>query len=761
MTRLRKIRTKNSISRLKWLQLAVLFFAFDVLAATGTVFISRQDRLELTNFYSNMLRQKLISELKLIGVDGQEPAVSLSLEFDETRVSADAEAWKKNQDSIAGKERDNQSELVRRNIAELVEKYKPVVQPAAPQAPVPAPEQKKEEEPEVKKEDDVKGGVRLGRLNVDIANSTISEIISKAQEEKIKPQVQQVVPAAAPIPAPVPVSTPVTLAISVPPPSTVQGEAFVFKAADYIKKISVEVTLPATTPKAFSDSLPGMISTFLDFQAISKGTSTANWVKVRTAPPVAEAPKVEPPKPTPQTFLESIWRPDNAFISTILSVLILGLFVFLAMFVASRALSKGLQNAISGLGKDIAALKPAEESKDSEEDVSKDVVAVAGGSEGEQRGSFDAAAAGQALTRDMQNIRVQMTSFIAENTFLSAEYLSDMFYDDNGLADFRDILSFMGYAPLKPALDHLPRSAVEKLEAYIEEHRETPPTMLNGAEIAQRMYGECVSKATLRDASMKAFDPVRAVLIKYEDAVITKFISEADTVSVAVLLKTLTVERGNRLMRAIPGNVLKAAAGMLDKPIDSPDQVIAQMITKLTQVSAGITERSQAQRRLILRLVKTVSVTDEGMVYDLIPAEDWDLKRQIMHMKLFLKDAVFVPTKTLAQAFGSLPLARRAEVMILAEQELKSALTATVGSGNKRAEMLQTEVDQTQKNAKKIAEINSRKEAVMESFISAVRRVVSADKTVIDQIILAQSQTLGIKPPEGISTVPETRKTAA
>ena len=761
MTRLRKIKPQRSISRLKWLQLAVLFFAFDVLAATGTVFISRQDRLELTNFYSNMLRQKLISELKLIGVDGQEPAVSLSLEFDETRVSADAEAWKKNQDSIAGKERDTQSELVRANIAELVEKYKPVVQPAAPQAPV--PEQKKEEEPEIKKEDDVKGGVRLGRLNVDIANSTISEIISKAQEEKLKPQVQQVVPAPLPnpAPAPVPVSTPVTVAISVPPPSTVQGEAFVFKAADYIKKISVEVTLPAKTPKAFSDSLSGMISTFLDFQAISKGTSTTNWVKVRTAPPVPEAPKVEPPKPTPQTFVESIWRPDNAFISTVLSVLILGLFVFLAMFVASRALSKGLQNAISGLGKDIAALKPAEESKDTDEDVSKDVVAVAVGDEGEQRGSFDAAAAGQALTRDMQNIRGQMTSFIAENTFLSAEYLSDMFYDDNGLADFRDLLSFMGYAPLKPALDHLPRSAVEKLEAYIEEHRETPPTMLNGAEIAQRMYGECVSKATLRDEAMKAFDPVRAVLIKYEDAVITKFISEADTVSVAVLLKTLTVERGNRLMRAIPGNVLKEAAGMLDKPIDSPDQVIAQMITKLTQVSAGITERSQAQRRLILRLVKTVTVADEGLVYDLVPSEDWDLKRQIMQMKLFLKDAVFVPTKTLAQAFGSLPLARRAEVMILAEQDLKSALTATVGSGNKRAEMLQTEVDQTQKNAKKIAEINSRKEAVMESFIAAVRRVVSSDKAVIDQIILAQAQALGIKPPEGISTAAENRKTAA
>jgi hypothetical protein len=284
--------------------------------------------------------------------------------------------------------------------------------------------------------------------------------------------------------------------------------------------------------------------------------------------------------------------------------------------------------------------------------------------------------------------------------------------------------------------------------------------MLSGAEISQRMYAECVSKATLRDESMKVFDPVRAVLIKYDDAVVSKYITDADTVSIAILLKTLSVERGNRLMKSIPAAVLKESAAMLDRPIDSPDQVIAQMITKLSEVSAGIVERSQAQRRLIMRLVKTVNTAEEGLVYDLIPAEDWELKRQIMHTKLFLRDVQYVPAKALGQAFSSLPLVKRAEVILVAEDALKAALNASVGSGNKRAEMLQAEIDQNQKNAKKMGDINTRKSAILEGFVLAVRRVITSDKLIVDQIIYAQAKALGIKIPEGLVLPAEVNRAA-
>lgn len=742
-------------------KLGLLLFSIEALAQSSGAFISRQDRLQLTDFYTNMLRQKLAGELKLIGVEGQDPVVSLSIEFDDTKVVADADAWRRTQESKAGAERAAQNEAVKSNIAELMEKYKPV-QPQLPTPPE-AADNADEDGEDAKKEDEIQGGTRLGRLNVDISNATISEIINKAQDDlknkktadkadKPQPTAPQVV---------IPAQPPVTLSISVPAPQSASIEPFVYKAADYIKKITADIILPAKTPKSFADSVPNMVATFLEFKAIANGAPTSGWVKVKVAPPIPEAPKVEAEKPSPKTFIEGIWKPENAFISIVVSVLILGLFMVIAMFAASRALSKGLQNAMSGLGKDIAALRPAEAARDSEEEVAaKDAVAPVVNVTSDQRGSFDQAAAGQAITRDMQNIRRQVSGFISENTFLCAEYMSDMFYDDNGLADFRDLLSFMGYAPLKAAIDHLPRAAVEKLETYIEEHRELPPNMLSGAEIAQRMYAECVSKATLRDESMKVFDPVRAVLIKYDDAVISKFVADADTVSIAILLKTLSVERGNRLMKVIPAAILKESAAMLDRPIESPDQVIAQMITKLSEVSAGIVERSQAQRRLIMRLVKTVTSAEEGLVYDLIPADDWELKRQIMQSKLFLRDVQYVPAKALGQAFSSLPLAKRAEIILVADDALKAALNATVGSGNKRAEMLQAEIEQNQKNTKKMGDISSRKSAILEGLVVAVRRVVGADRQIVDQIIYAQAKALGLKIPEGLVLPADTSRAA-
>jgi hypothetical protein len=750
------------------LKCGLILFSYQVLAQPAGVFISRQDRLQLTDFYSTTLRQKLTGELKLVGVEGQEPVVTLNIEFDDSKVNADAEAWRKNQETRTGADRAAQNEAVRSNIAELMEKYKPI-QPQLPTPPQVV--EAKEENAKVESSntnnasESAKEGTRLGRLNVDITNSTISEIINKAQDDLMRAKATPEKSAPTPIiqspPVIIPPQPSVTLSISVPAPQSAALEPFVYKAADYIKKITVDIVLPSKTPKSFSDAVPNMVAEFLEFKSIAKGAPTADWVKVKVAAALPEPPKPEVVKPTPQTFIEGIWKPENAFISIVVSVLILGLFLFIALLVASKALSKGLQNAMAGLGKDIAALRPAESSEESsDEPAAQEVASATVNVTSDQRGSFDQAAAGQALTRDMQNIRNQMASFISENTFLCAEYMGDMFYDNNGLADFRDLLSFMGYAPLKPAIDQLPRAAVEKLEAYVEEHRDSPPNMLSGAEIAQRMYGECVSKATLRDESMKVFDPIRAALIKYDDVVVSKYIADADTVSIAVLLKTLSVERGNRLMKSIPATTLKEAASMLDKPIESPDQVIATMITKLSEVAAGIVERSQAQRRLIMRLVKTVTTEDEGLVYDLVPPDDWDLKRQIMQTKLFLRDVQYVPGKTLNQAFNSLSLPRRAEVMIVADEAITGAINAIIGTGNKKAEMLQTEVDQAKKNPKKMSDINMRKAAILEGFTVAVRRVVASDKAVIDQVIFTQAKALGLQPPEGLILPEEANKAA-
>ena len=712
--------------------------ALEAIAAGPSAIISRQDRLELTGFYTNLLRQKITGELRLLGVTDHEPSVSLSLEFDDNKVGADADAWRKNQDALGIKDRNFQSESVRKNISDLMKRYNDEQAALRKDQKSKSPDKKKNNDNEPSE------GIRLGRLNVDITNTTITEIISKVQEQDDTKTKDLPQPAAAPL----------TLAINVPSPTSAKTETFAFKAADYITKINVEVSVPADTPKEFSDGLPAMVAEFLDFKSIAKGAKINGWVKVNIAP------MKETPPATPQMFLKNIWRPESTFISTLTNGLILGFFALLAMFIAASTLSRGIQTAFANLGKEVASLKPAEASKDEGSDDIATTIAVKD-QEGDQRGSFDQATAGQAMARDMQNIRGQMTTFIAENTFLCAEYLSDMFYNDSGLADFRDLLSFMSYAPLKPSLDQLPRMAVERLEIYIEEHRETPPNMLNGAEIAQRMYGECVSKATLRDDGMRLFDPVRAALIKIEDAVVSKYLSEADSVAVSVLLKILSVERGNRLIKSIPAETLKDATKRMDQTVDSPDQVIATIITKLEQTAATVTERSQAQKRLIMRLVKSASPADEGTVYDLIPAEDWEMKRQIINTRMFYRDVIFVPEKLLGIALSTLSLSRRAEIVVAVDENLRRTLLASVGLGTKKAELLQTEVDQLQKNARKLADVTTRKEVVIESFLNAVRKVVSSDKTAADRIILAQAKALGISPPENIILPNEDAKAAA
>jgi hypothetical protein len=99
-------------------------------------------------------------------------------------------------------------------------------------------------------------------------------------------------------------------------------------------------------------------------------------------------------------------------------------------------------------------------------------------------------------------------------------------------------------------------------------------------------------------------------------------------------------------------------------------------------------------------------------------------------------------------------------VILVAEDALKVALNASVGSGNKRAEMLQAEIDQNQKNAKKMGDINTRKSAILESVAVAVRRVIAADKQIVDQIIYAQATALGIKIPEGLVLPADINKAA-
>jgi hypothetical protein len=74
--------------------------------------------------------------------------------------------------------------------------------------------------------------------------------------------------------------------------------------------------------------------------------------------------------------------------------------------------------------------------------------------------------------------------------------------------------------------------------------------------------------------------------------------------------------------------------------------------------------------------------------------------------------------------------------------------------------MLQAEIEQNQKNAKKMADINARKTVILEALVTAVRRAISADKSIVDQIIYAQAKSLGVNPPEGLNLPADVSKAA-
>jgi hypothetical protein len=59
-----------------------------------------------------------------------------------------------------------------------------------------------------------------------------------------------------------------------------------------------------------------------------------------------------------------------------------------------------------------------------------------------------------------------------------------------------------------------------------------------------------------------------------------------------------------------------------------------------------------------------------------------------------------------------------------------------------------------------MADINVRKTAILEALVAAVRRVISADKSVVDQIIFAQAKALGVNPPDGLNIPADVNKAA-
>ena len=175
-----------------------------VQAAAPSTIISRKDRLELTDFYTNVIQQKARSELKLNGVMDRDAAVSVQLDFDEQRLTGDAVKWYKDQEDKQKKVESDQNTTLKASVAELIataraEKTAQTEKMAAAEKQLQAErlaeaekraEAEKQAEVEKANSDELKnkaneipGGQRIGRLNIDIKNSTISELLKKQNDD--------------------------------------------------------------------------------------------------------------------------------------------------------------------------------------------------------------------------------------------------------------------------------------------------------------------------------------------------------------------------------------------------------------------------------------------------------------------------------------------------------------------------------------------------------------------------------------------------
>jgi hypothetical protein len=201
--------------------------------------------------------------------------------------------------------------------------------------------------------------------------------------------------------------------------------------------------------------------------------------------------------------------------------------------------------------------------------------------------------------------------------------------------------------------------------------------------------------------------------------------------------------------------VLKEALDKLSDGAKLWSDSIPDVVSKITATAETIITKSLAHQRLILKLVKNATFDQEEMIYELIPENDMDLKRQIIRTKLLYRDLKFVPIALLERAFLRLPIKVRAQLVLASDDLLKAKLYKLMGSGSRKAEVLEAEISQFQKSEKKMAEITENKSGILNDFMYEIRSVISDENQWVDLILKAQSD------PNESAGVEETLTTAA
>lgn len=568
--------------------------------------------------------------------------------------------------------------------------------------------------------------LRFGRLNIDVSSQELKTLLDRPWTPDA--------------------GSGVAVTVQVPV-SDMKGDALrQLDAMSYVNKLELVLSLSQDVPEQIEELLKTVLVASLDLSKINGGQNKEQWITVNRV--------AAPSKPGFKDWIQGVWQPQNNMLAIVAVGLIIGLVLLLSALLMAkvfRSIATGIKElkpvpaatgATSGAG---AANDHVESAPHSEEEASDDGHATA---ENGSRVKPDTYAVAKALTSEMRTIRDQLRDVIIKENQLCTEQLRDLFYDAHGLDDFRDLLSFAGYDCLKPAMDRLPRSCVEDLQGFIEDHRSIPSNILHGVEVATRLYRDCISKITTADDSNKAMSDLRAKLVLTDDDPLEKIAANATPEEVSVLLKSLTVERGNRIIRSVSPEVLKDACRNLDKNLTELAPAIVLLLQKLDQPTTAEKPKSQVQKRFILRLVRNAGLRDEVGANRLVDDDDWVMRRAMIETKLFFVDLPFVPERVLKSAIGSLPLSSRAEVLHVSDEALRKQILGFYSEGSKQQQMLASEFGDLQKNAKRAEEVMRRKNKVIEELMGIVRRQIAADPMVVDLILRSRAEKLGVAIPD-------------
>ncbi|MEI8024743.1 MAG: hypothetical protein WCI18_00210 [Pseudomonadota bacterium] len=727
------------------------------LALVPTVpLISQQDHIDLATHYSNLAKETAQAVLTLSGIKNASVSASATMEFNNVKLEKDAKIWydtqisaasEKSQEILAASQtnftkllqlaQDEQKKRdveIRKEYEILREKERIAAEEASKKA---LESSKNTTRPAAKAGDSNQDSTRMGILNIgaqDIDFKDGTSGLPQVPVTNVFPVTSIVVP---------PQGAPLSVGINSSSNPETQLVPFTFKAADYLSKVNITLVLGSEVPEKLVKSIISRVDIALDLGKISSGKPTIDWIKV-------EKVELEPTAPMPslKEFMKSLLGPSNFFVSGVSMALILGIFVLGSALLTSTLLKKGIQNATSTLGQGISSLKPPTDS-DGEEKTENDA-----DSEGDNEiSAADAEASNHATTAELGNIREQLTKLIEIETYACAEVIKDIFYEDSGFTDFRDLVVFIGYSSLRPVIELIPKTTVEKMLGFVEENKDVEPNILNGARISQAVYSEVIAKVSFKSPESKLLEPVKEALIRVEDNVLDAFMRTATSMEVALILRSLSNERSTRVVQNIQTEVLKEALQKLGDESKTWEQVIPNLIRKIAATAEKIIVKSLAHQRLILKLVKNATLDQEEMIYELIPSNDFELKRQVIKTKLLFKDLKYVPQTLFDKAFAKLPIKVRAQIVIAADEELKKVIFKAVTAGTRKFELLQAEVSELERNEKRVADIKLNRISLFGELMFEIRAMISDNPQWIELILKAQADELNLDAPSGIDTI--------